>query len=315
MSIEKIHRSFAPYSSEGEDDKKNQTIKITSLNDEGATMRVNRATADFSLHYKNNVFDVSDLEKTEEEKHMISMAQTAFDKLFEDMKLLPQKFKESEIHIVDENEYAEKIQDHGKEKTFGKFSFGHVYCIRGDRREFLRVLVHELAHKASYYGLAVNVGNAVYDIALRKTGLTSQGRGEKRLFEGMNEAVTELIAKDILRRICEDNNFSEEDKRYLIMEMTSYLPQVLVVTGLTNKLADNDRYLAGKLLADFFRSYFNGDYSFFKEIEKKQSGATKIMREMGTKDEDALIAAKRLSLPESEKIIRKIIGDRNIERV
>ena len=310
MFKEKSRVSFSPYSVD--ETKKNIKIAVSASTDDGSKSEkmAQKMAGYFSDVYKNEVYGVVDLEKNQSEIEAIKMAQEGLNEFFNDLKLRGMQFDLSEIHILSEQEFDEKINLIDQKKSGGKYSFGHIYCIRDEFINFLHKLVHELAHTFSFYYLSVDSSLDETHINMRQSGLSYSKNNDNHLFNGLNEAVTELITTEVLKKIVKNNNFKSKEKDELINTI-DYYPQVLVLKELVDEISGEDDDFKEELMKKIYRGSYNGDYAFLKEFEKRHKGSIKILREMGTEDEHALEAVKKLHLKKAQKIIEDFIGEKS----
>lgn len=177
-----------------------------------------------------------------------------------------------------------------------------------------------------------------------KTGFRFSGipgdkkEGEKRklvhLFFGINEAVTELTAMAVRSEIAfKELGMSRKDAEQvlggiayaghvallnmLIMHFRIHDPEVKKMRAeidategegqeaLIAKYSDRLHQVTRDVTRQIIGDAIKGDYSFFKELESKVKGATKILAEMGTSAEDAAIAADKFGFNHIAQKIRE----------
>lgn len=306
MRNEKSFVSFTPYSDE--ETKKNIKIKIDAT--AGTVLDSEELAQEMAEHYSNDYkkenYNVVELEKNNEEIKAIEMAQKGFDKYFDYLKLPRIKIDPNLIHILTKEEFDKSINSIYQTKAGGKFSYGHVYCIRDKFSSFLHKLVHELVHNSSYYYLDINSSSDKTSVKMRQSGLTYTNNNEEHLFIGLNEATTELITLEILKIISDGNSFKKEENDELINPV-SYYPQILVLEGLLDEIAGEDKEFKNTVMINIYKANYNGNYDFLKEFEKRHNGSIKILREMKEGNESALDASKKLKLKKIQKIIEQLI--------
>lgn len=278
---------FSPYPEE--EGKKNVEIRINNSseadNTSGKTQEIAKEFLDANM-YKNESFNVHELEKNNEELEAIEMIQLGFNDFLEEYDLPKIDFNIENIHILSPEEYNEKFSDND-----GSFAFGHVYCKRGDKQYLLKTLVHELVHKTSFYRVDIEITDDNLYLDSKKSGLGINNN--KKIFAGLNEAITERIASDILERIAEQNDYSEEEKENLL-DRVSYFPQIVLLMELISKISKEDEVDGDELFKSIVQGAYYGNHAFLKHFEKNQKGLTKILAEMGTEKADAVSVAKKI---------------------
>jgi len=307
MNKEKHHTSFSPYSED--ETKRNVKINIkVSADNTNPKEMVQELANRFSdkQKYENEIYDIVELEKNEDEIRAIKMAQEGFNEFFSGLGLPIIEFDISKIHILSQQEFDEKINLIDQKQSAGKYAFGHIYCIRGDEFDnFLHKLVHELVHKSSFYFLSVDASLNETHIRQKQSGLSYNKGKNNHLFNGLNEAVTELITIDIWQIIAKNNNFQSEKEG--LIHHVSYYPQIIVLEELLDNISNGDKEFKEEMMKDIYRANYNGNYSFLREFEKRHKGSIKILREMEDSNESALETAKKLKLKEAQERVTKII--------
>lgn len=282
---------FYPYP-EGEG-KKNVEIRVNNLSKKPTSEGTQEAVDMFLNAKEYNREDIigSELEKNDEELKMIKIAQDGINDFLLEYGLTSINFDINNIHIFSDYIYEKKIG-----KTRGIFKHGHVYMRRSDE-EFLKTLVHELIHKTSFYRVDVDIEDEGLYFENTRTGL-GMARGDNKKFVGINEAITERIASDVLERIAEQNNYSEKDKEELLGTM-SYIPQVTFLMELINKISKERGIESNQIFREIVQGMYFGKYTYLKEFEKKHKGISKILANIGLDKEDLIEASKKIGMDKS----------------
>jgi hypothetical protein len=216
------------------------------------------------------------------------------------LELPPVTIPAERIHVLEEPEFRERVSAQAEAKTI----FGHVYVPRKtDPVEFSAFLTHELAHAASRYELQVvqSADERHLKAWQRRMGLTFQPKPNsdpdfETLFNGFNEAVTEICATELRGSVAEHLTDLDDTQRAELTRRREYRPVVMVIEALMRLVADKEGCLYESIREDLLRDYFSGTFRFVKKLEKWKKGATRILRGMGSDPPDALKAAKLLGL-------------------
>jgi len=117
--------------------------------------------------------------------------------------------------------------------------------------KFLSDLAHELSHLLSFYSLAIKEEDKIRHINVRQSGCSNLW---KKYYDGLNEAVTELWSKVILREFFRiyPNILSEKEKD-IALNYYGYPYHATLIEEIIYNLVDNN-----VLVWPLFKSYFFG---------------------------------------------------------
>jgi len=207
----------------------------------------------------NNIFDVKSLRHNSFEKRAIQDTIKATNRVLKRLSFPRIYISSNQFIILDRKEYETRVADN--EFNGGKFSYGFVYLIRNKNKiKFLHDLTHEISHFVSFYGLSVTEIEDLRKMNLAKSGY-SEKKDEPYLFDGLNEAATELFSLQIKEIL--------GDFYQLPKNITSQYPeQVIIVEKLISSVKNKD--LLMKLL---FKSYIDGSEDFLDLMESEIPGS------------------------------------------
>ncbi len=252
-----------------------------------------------------------ELKRNEFEKKSIVEVKLALNRALRKLGLDDVDIPEENIHIYEETDF-EKLNPGGNSGGF--YTSRHIYMPRtNDKINILRVLSHEMVHLAAFSirGIKTKLVEDEIEIEMleSKSGLRFSsliGKGEERrvshLFMGMNEAVTERTAMIVRRNVAFKELGLSRDDAERILGTIDYAGHVALLNILIMKFNPASTEKATKQI---IANAIKGDYSFFKDLESKVKGATKILAEMGTTVEDAAVAADKFGFKDVANNIRE----------
>lgn len=246
------------------------------------------------------MYDINSLEKSEFEKQAETEALEALNIFLTEIGLPAAKINTENIHIVSSEDYKEKIQDDPSER--GKTIFRQVYIQRNPNEvSFLSDLTHEVAHAASATSVqieqTVNKNETTRNITLKRSGLSFRPDKSKDTinFEGINEAVTEMISLIIRNIMARTTKLIDGPEKKELKTRAAYGHLISLLEKLVDLVAETpDKIMETQ--TELCRNYITGTYSFFQKLEKIKPGANKLLLEMGKEKKDALRVAKKLGL-------------------
>jgi len=248
--------------------------------------------------------DVVELRKTGWEKTIIMKSMYCLNTFRHELGLEPYNFGFNRFHVVKPKEYEKKVRQEEVEE--GRCLHGRAYLQRrSDRVAFTLDATHELAHMAAYNVLLIKVRGSEFFIRDRQNGFGIKHE-KGQVGEGLNEAVTEIIAHIIRLRLVKLRGGLSPDAKTALTESWSYLPLIKVVNAIVDKISRNanDQRMVEESL---FSDYFCGTKRFFTKLYKRLPGAAEILRQMGKTPADALKAAKKLKLKEIVPLLSDIV--------
>lgn len=238
----------------------------------------------YQLRPMINPLKINELSKNDLEIWAINFSAKVYQALLKTCAIkLDFKFDSSHVHVIDESDFSKKF---GADNA-AAHSCGHVYLIRsGDNWEFVHRLTHELAHIISFQEFIIlPLNDLIFFDASNCRGGLEIIRKKERLFSGLNEAITEIIAHEV-RKIVVDyhdalelNYLSTEDKRNLL-KFYSYYEHVTIIRQLI-KFGKYDVVGQEKMFQRVLSDYVFGTYNFFKDLSLN-SGQVKILQKMDT---------------------------------
>lgn len=197
------------------------------------------------------------------------------------------KICDKQIIILTDKEFVKKIREGQTE--VGKYSSGYIYvCRNEDRAAFVSNLAHEISHLLSFYSLRIEEKERMRIVNLRQTGLSFKTEDGKCLFDGLNEAFTDIWAKVILIQVFQryPNLLSKEEIKEALISNYGYLYHALLLEEILFKLTKN-RVLVWPL----FKSYIDGSLDFILAVENVLPAAAKALKVMSREKESALEVA------------------------
>jgi hypothetical protein len=209
----------------------------------------------FALPVIIELYGVSSLPFNELESNLISKILKINKRLFQMNEIKPIIVNKEQIVILSQDDFKMKIADNETEN--GKCSNGYIYvCRNNDISVFLNELSHALSHLLSFYSLAIKEEDKIRHINVRQSGCSNLW---KKYYDGLNEAVTELWSKVILREFFRiyPNILSEKEKD-IALNYYGYPYHATLIEEIIYNLVDNN-----VLVWPLFKSYFFGSSDFF----------------------------------------------------
>ena len=254
---------------------------------------------------------VDDLPKTDIERTLVAETSAAANEVLQGQGLPGSPISDARVHVLTDAEFEATIGRGCR----GKCAYGHVYLRRqDDLTNFAHELTHEIAHLISFLAIRVTAetrpdGHRDLQILPRRSGLSLYGLDpaeEDPLFNGLNEAVTEIIAHEIRAALAVSSKILSADGCQQLIKTWVYLPQIKLIWHLLDRLqaAGGDSDPGRELLQD----YFAGTSRFLNRLYAADPGALRLLRTMGTRASDAFGAADKLGCPEIMDDIRRFYG-------
>lgn len=258
-----------------------------------------------------DAFGVTELRKTRPEKKLIVAAAEAVEAVLRDYGAVPNRppLTPKRVHLITAEEMAAKI---GRQAG-GKTHLGHVYlCRNSDQIKFLRILAHELIHRAAYLSLVVvedprgeaDRNNAI--VLTRRVGLGRAGLPPQReiSFDGLDEALTEILAREARKKLAQSIPGLTDAGREELAEVVFYPGPIMVMAKVIEKVAGEGRDFRG-WRTQLVRDYVTGSTRFLDTLAGMDAGAYETVRNMSPAHADAVAAARKLGLPAlAERIAR-----------
>lgn len=147
----------------------------------------------------------------------------------------------------------------------------------------LAALVHESIHAASHHKFELDIENKKLDTY--RAGYRLSG-DEKDYFRGFNEAVVEQTTKDILARMykLKDGSFEKEFGKKLYNLSTGYLPEMVTVNSIVDKIAKMKGEEKEKIWERFKKGQFTGEMMHLRDVESVYGpGSLRILASMNTR--------------------------------
>lgn len=230
---------------------------------------------DFALPVIAELYDVSSLSFNNIENDLISKILRVCKKLFEINNVKPIVVNKQQIIILNQNVFKRKILNNDNET--GKCSSGYVYVCRNNNIPvFLSELAHELSHLFSFYSLLIKEEYGKRYINVYRLGYYFKD-GDDVKYNGLNEAVTELLSKVILKELFKTYpdvlNANEKDEA---LNYYGYPYYVALLEEIIFNL-DNSNFLTWLL----FKSYFDGSSDFLKILKQEFPKVFLVFKNMG----------------------------------
>jgi len=228
----------------------------------------------------------SEEEKTPQDEAVINELFSILAKEYEALNLPPDYFyqlNKSKIHFLSNEEFIKAVPA-AKDIKIGANAYPDgSYIIRRDAfsspLQFYKANLHELIHSASFKRFSLNPENA--QLGLEKLGYKTDK------FSGFNEAMTDLITMEFLKKNKEDLrhliNFSDDE--FEALEKSLY-PYYSIVEKIVESVADNNQEEKNNTWERFKKGMFTGEMMHLRDIEKKYGdGALRKLASLGYKKE------------------------------
>jgi hypothetical protein len=242
--------------------KQNQTIKFENFYASDGLIKTK-----FIQNPRREIYNFQELKKTKFELETIRIINKAYRKIFLQLKMLNVYFATDPdyIHVGTKQHFNQTFKD----KSVGRFSFGHMYICKTDERwDIVNSLAHEIAHNLSYYKIMLTRINSGFRISLLQSGLQSSQYLENRRepithFDGVNEATTEMMALIAREYIARETKLLSPSEKQKMLANISYREQIAQV----NDLLKSSRQTNEAAKIALFRAYLNGN-NFISALNK-----------------------------------------------
>lgn len=270
-------------------------IRFVGAPNEEAESHIRRS---FATSPRPVPFDTRDLTWLDEESRVIRSSMRAIDRLLEGLGLEARPIDHATIHVIRPEDLA--LIRSGKE---GLVAQGHAYLPKTSRiAVFAHGALHEFLHLTSFTGIRCRIlpsdGDAIhttYEERRLGTAFISRNRRKEkqRLYAGYNEAITEMIAKDLRGPAIRRMDFSEDENVLFMEREISYVPHVEIVHRLIAEVtaAEPDGIDPYEQLA---LDYFNGTFGLVRRFEAVHQGSSQALARMETSLASGAECAKTL---------------------
>lgn len=243
----------------------------------------------FSIPKINEIYNVSSVSWNDFESWVIAKILNISNYTLRVNGMKHIKVHEKQIIILEKDLFINKVAD--IDEQGGKCSYGYIYVCRDQNKvKFLSDLAHELSHLLSYYSLLISEikGERSISIKKRKTGYSMFCEDDNLLYDGLNEAVTELWSKVILEQLFRMHpGILPESQKEEALNYYAYPYHVpLLKEIIFNITKDN------VLVWPLFKSYFNGSSCFFDLLEKELPSSIDLIKKMTKEDKSAFKIAE-----------------------
>ncbi len=255
---------------------------------------------DFSLPQIAELYKVSSLVCNNFEKNVIAKILDISKNIFKINSLKPIKVHKKQIIILDRDVMVDKIVDSNKEN--GKCSNGYIYVCRNNNKSvFISDLSHELAHLHSFYSLGIIEQGESRCIETIRLGYSLKKSDVNYLYDGLNEAVTDLWSKVILRELFRayPEILTENEKKKAL----KYYAYPYHVTLLEEIIFNMTR--GNVLVWPLFKSYFDGSSCFLDLLEKELLLSLEPIKKMTNQKESALKTAEMIG---GSSLLQKVVN-------
>ena len=268
-----------------------QRVLVRGARDEETAMRVRNTMMRCSLPA---TYRLPELEKTSDELQMIHDAFGAMQAVLADVGLPPRFVTPERVHVLGDDAFKKGFG----EKVIGKTSYGHVYLMRNSLQpmSFMHVLTHELAHAAGDKAIEITVPKDDCDLEymrLWRVGLAVAPSFSRKMFcfHGLNEAVTEIIAKRARQHLVARACASGTGIARAFLAEGSYREQVALVRRIIDDVAATSGTPPSRLTDLLCGDYFSGTNRFLHLLSRKRRGAVKLLYAMGAASPDVIPVA------------------------
>ena len=253
-----------------------------------------------------------ELEKTPDELTAIRTMGQAANRLLAEFGQPPQDIDPTLIHFLEDTAATDELLEGGEAVT----TCGRIYLRRRPDLEWnVFILTHELAHLIAFTVMLMRTarksggtGLEVTELALQRSGL---GRHDKRLggpyrtrFLALNEAVTEMVASGIRKRLPDDGPLARlislDDVRTMVSEWQALELTVALYQSLAADAAER-RVLRRMLVND----YLTCNRDFLRLLTERRPEAVKLLLSLNAKPTDIAVAADVLGFAALAERIRE----------
>ncbi len=257
-------------------------------------------------------FNIKEGEKTAVEKQICDDMLKATEEVLREIRLGNVgkyiTLRSEDIHILKREEFdridALEEEEDGKEITpsDGFARFGSVYMPHLEESsefDFAMTLSHEVAHTISRLSFSFKHEQGKLEIIPKAVGMRRDMPEGEDKFDGLNEAVNELLATKIREKYIQRAKKTSYLPKDLV-ELRAYPEAIWVLEEVLQRTAGDKKY---NVLNQLFRDHITGVDTVLKVLAEKKPKIYDALRDMGTKPEDALEVAKKL---EYEDVITEI---------
>jgi hypothetical protein len=255
----------------------------------------------FSLPKINEIYNVSSVSWSDFESCVIAKVLSVSNYLLKVNNIRHVKVHKKQIIILKKDVFIDKVAN--KDNQGGKFSYGYIYVCRDENKvKFLSDLAHELSHLLSYYSLAISESKDRRSVSLKKDGYSIFCKDDDLFYDGLNEAVTDLWSKVILKQLFRiyPRILSEKQKEEAL-NFYAYPYHVTLLEEIIFNMTKDD-----VLVWPLFESYFDGSSNFLNLLENELPALAGHIKTMSSKKESVLKVAEIIGDCSLLEKIRKI---------
>lgn len=206
-----------------------------------------------------------ELVKSEQEIFCIRTVQASIKELCVSLNIEPIHFDPEKIHIFSQEEFK-RAHPHISETTHGLIHRNHIFVVRGEEKEFIGTLTHEVAHAISFQQQIVDINadneNTTVKRAQKRVGFGIDNfRKRTRYAEGFNEGMTELCAQELRQRYMDILNKNGHPVPELDL-VSDYLPQIIVIGAVLRHLHDDAFFTV-------LTAFLTGDNTIYASISNE----------------------------------------------
>lgn len=253
-------------------------------------------------------------------EHFEELLKTAFERLAvresvrglnvfrDDFGLPPLDIPTRRAHVMSGEAFRAYFSPKRKAKRLplGITSQPHAYIQRiDDRGALVGVVSHEVVHLSAFamfiIQAEVDVGGKVVVGKARVLNRIGGIRRGRKGFVGLNEAMTEIIAEQVRKRMLRPQSKMPQRLVLHVLEYGSYASQIAVLDRIMKEVFGNADF--GYSLAVW--DYFTGTSDFLREVKRRRPEFVGPLRTMGETDHSALKTARALGFKEEAREIRQ----------
>lgn len=254
----------------------------------------------FSLPKINEIYNVSSVAWSDFESLVIAKVLSVSNYLLKVNNIRNIKVHKKQIIILKKDVFIDKVAD--RDDQGGKCSYGYIYVCRDENKvKFLSDLTHELSHLLSYYSLAISGSNNGKSVNLRKTGYSMFCEDGNFFYDGLNEAVTDLWPKVILKQLFRIYpGMLPEKQKEEALNFYAYPYHVTLLEEIIFNMTQDEL-----LVWPLFESYFNGTSCFLSLLEKELPLSIEPIKKMTNQKESVLTTAEMIG---GSSLLQKIVN-------
>jgi len=215
-------------------------------------------------------------EKTNEEIKLIQVVNDLVRKEISEIGIITEEYaSEDRIHLINQEKAKSlKMDSDGRYHLTGHFILINEDNLEGKKFKAFKVLLHEIIHYYSLHSLAFLKEENNLVIKEYRTGYVSHNpkEDEHEHFRGFNEAVTEKIMEEIIKKnkqyIIDEFNLEKTNFAHRENFDLGYKDEIKILDFIIQKLAEKQNKSPEEIWTKIKRGMFTGEMMHLRDIEK-----------------------------------------------